>query len=127
MQHEQRRRPAFTLQRLCRTLAAFVAGQQILVSVHEIAVRGGHVAVHPPARFGPDPDDLVTARFDFGNRIAEPNSAAQPLKVRDHRRNQPVGAALGKPHAAFFFDGVDQRINGAGTHRIAADKQGVKR
>ena len=47
--------------------------------------------------------------------------------MRYHGIDEAVCAALGKPYAAFFFDGVDERINCAGAHRIAANEQGVKR
>ena len=47
--------------------------------------------------------------------------------MRDHRGNETVGAAFGKPHTALFFDSVDERVDRTGTHRVTADQQRMKR
>ena len=46
--------------------------------------------------------------------------------MADHARDQPVGPAPRPPHAAVFFQLVDQGVNRAGLHRVAADQQRVE-
>ena len=126
MQNEKRWRPAFTPQRSGCALAAFVAGQQVIIAMHQIAVGCRHVAIHAPARLGAHTNNLVTARFDLLDRIIQPDLPAQTFKMRHHGRDQPVGSAFGKPDPAFFFNRVDQRINCTGVHRVSADQQSME-
>ena len=75
---------------------------------------------------GRDAGGAVAQRLDLRDRIVQPQRAAEPLELRDHARDQPVGAALREPHAAVALQLVDQRIDRAGRHRIAADQQRVE-
>ena len=43
-----------------------------------------------------------------------------------HAGDQPVGAALGPPHAAIHLQLVDQRVDARRLHRVAADQQRVE-
>ena len=95
--------------------------------MHQIAVRCRHIAIHAPARFCAHACDFVAACLNLFDSIVQADSAAKPFKMRHHSRYEAVGSALSKPHAAFLFDGVDERINCAGAHRVAADQQGMER
>ena len=79
-----------------------------------------------PAALGDHAGHLVAHRLDLGHRIVHAHRAADPLEMRDHARDQLVGAALGEPDAAVLFQLVDQRVDRAGLHRVAADEQGVE-
>src|SRR3546814_13837129 len=59
-------------------------------------------------------------------RIGEAQRAAQPLEMRRHRLDEAVGAALREPDAAVLLQLVDQGVDGAGLHRIAAEQQRVE-
>ncbi len=59
----------------------------------------------------------------MGYRIAHADFAAQPAEMGDHALYQLVGAAARPPHAAVLLQLVDQRIDRAGGHRVAADQQ----
>ena len=95
--------------------------------MHQIAVRCRHVAIHAPARFCAHACDLVSACLNLFDSIVQADSTAKPFEMRHHSRDEAVGSALSKPDAAFFFDGVNERINCAGVHRVAADQQGMER
>ena len=123
--HEQRRRKAPPPQARCRPPAALV--------LHPV-VGPNHVAVgdHRVKRSGPPAPRAYRLRaalvdVDCLHRVAKPELAAEPLEQRHHARNQPIGAAAREPHPAVALELVDQRVNRAGGHRIAADQQGVKR
>jgi hypothetical protein len=91
--------------------------------VHDIGIGGDRIEAFAPAADG----------FHFVARSpcvsmcstgsCKPQRAADPLELLDHGSDQAVGAALGPPHAAILFQLVDQRVDRAGLHRIAAYEQ----
>ena len=127
MDDEQRRRIALLFEARLGPLAAARRLQQVAIGVHDVAVRGDGIGLHRPAALRGDAGHPVAQRLDRGDGIAEAQRAAQPLEMRDQPRDQPVGAAAREPHTAVALQFVDQRVDGAGRHRIAADQQSVER
>ena len=60
------------------------------------------------------------------DRIPKDECAAQPTEQGNHRVDERIGSALRKPDAARLFKVMDQRVDAAGIHRIAAHQQGVE-
>ena len=126
MEHEQRRRKALALERLDLSRAARVALDQA------VAVRRRRRWWRPrrPRRASRSgPDRLGDAACDLDRDRPDRRGGASPpsrSNKRDHAGDQPVGAALGEPHAAVALELVDQRVDRASGHRIAADEQGVE-
>src|SRR5690606_11588428 len=97
-----------------------------LVGPHDIPVRSYRVEIALPAARAGYAGYAGAARFDRSDGIAEPERSAEPLEVPGHAFHELVGAPLGEPHAAVSFELVDERIDRAGGHRVAADQQRVK-
>ena len=123
MHDEQRRRIFLLRQLLGRLLPARGLAQQILVAVHDVRIARHRIGIAMPAALGGHARRAVAHRLDMLDRIAQPHGAADPLEMRGHPGDQPVGAAHREPDAAVFLQLVDQRIDGAGGHGIAADEQ----
>ena len=126
MDDEQAGRKALARQALGVIRAALGLAQKILVAVHDIGIAGDRVEALLEAGSGLDLGRAGAERVDAFHRVVQPDRAAQALEMGDHRRDQPVGAALRPPHAAILFQLVDQGVDRAGLHRIAADQQGVE-
>ncbi len=95
--------------------------------MHDVGVGRDRVGLCRPARFRPHAGSLVPQRRDFGYRIAKPDRSAETFELGHHTRNQPIGASPRKPDAAILFKLVDEGVDRTGSHRIATDKQGMKR
>ena len=106
--------------------AALVACQQILVGVDQVAVGREHVAIHPPTRFGPHAGDVVAARFDFFDRIASRSVPPSRSKWVTMAATSVLVPPLANQTPPSFFHRVDQRVDRAGRHRIAADQKRMK-
>ncbi len=66
-------------------------------------------------------------RVDLHHLFAEAQRSAQPLEQAGHALCQLVGAAPRPPDPAVLFQLVDQGVDRAGGHRVAAHQQGVER
>ena len=130
MHDEQARAERLAAQRFRVGLAALAGAQQVAIGMHDVGIAGDRVEILAPAalrldRLGP----FRAARFldmDLHHRVAQADGAAQPLEMANHAGDQAVGAAARPPHAAILLQLVNQRVDGAGLHRIAADQQGVE-
>ena len=126
MHHEQAWRKALARQALGVILAPLGLAEKVLVAVHDVGIAGDRVEPLLEARFRLHLGRAGAERVDALHRIVEPDGAAQSFEMRYHRGDQPIGAALGPPYAAILFQLVDQGVDRAGLHRIAADQQRVE-
>ncbi len=127
MHDEQRRRIAFAHQCLAGALRTARGFQQIAIDVHHVAIARDHVGILVPSARGRHAGRAVAHRCDVDHRVVQPQHAAEALELRDHAGNQPVGPAHREPHAAVFLQLVDQRVDRACGHRVAADQQRMER
>ena len=100
-----------------------VVWHKILIGMHNVSIGGNCIDALAPTALGLNRCHPVAQRMDMHHRIAQPHRAAETLEMLNHASNQPVGAALGPPHAAVLLQLVDQRVDRTGFHRIAADKE----
>ena len=126
MHHEQGGAEALARQAARIIRAALGAGQQVLVAVHDVGIAGDGIEPFAPARMRFDLGRLLAQRVHMDHRVVQPHRAAKPFEMAHHARDQPVGSATRPPHAAIDFQLVDQRVDAAGLHRIAADQQRVE-
>ena len=126
MDHEQARAVALARQAAGVIRAALGPGEQVLVAVHDIGIAGHGIEAFAPARVRFDFAHLLAQRVDVDHRIMHPHGPAEPFEMAHHACDQAVGAALRPPHAAIHFQLVDQRVDAAGLHRIAAHQQRVE-
>ena len=113
-------------QRAGLVLAALAPREQVAIGMHHVRVAGDRAEPLAPAAGGLDFAGDRADRVDPHHRIVQADGAAQPLEQPDHRRDQAVGAAARPPDPAAPLQRVDQRVNRAGGHRIAADQQGME-
>ena len=127
MDDEQRRREALAREAPRRARATAAPLEQVAIGVDDIGVGRDRIRLSPPAARGDHPRRAIAERRDLRHRIAEPQRAADRLEMLHHARDQPVGAAHREPDAAVLFQFVDERVDRARRHRVAADEQGVER
>ena len=88
--------------------------------MNDIAIARDRIEITMPSASRRHAGHDIAHRLDFGHRIVQPQRATQPLEMRNHPCDQTIRAALRKPDAAILFQLVDQRIDRARRHRVAA-------
>ena len=104
-----------------------IAGaMQQAIAVNQIPVRHHHIrrqGCTGRRRHPRDPSAFVT---NAGNGVAQPDVSAKPFEQGHHAFDQPARAATNRPYPAALFQMMDERIDAAGLHRVAADQKSVK-
>ena len=125
MDEEERGREAFPAQTIGLAPATAAVPEQA-VAVDDVGIGCDRVEALAPPALRADAGHEIAERLDLVDRIAEPHRAAEPLEMTHHSIDERVRAAAREPHAAVALELVDQSVDGARCHRIAADEEGVK-
>ncbi len=99
-----------------------MVAEEVTVAVHHVGV-GRHEVEGLLAAGGDDSGWPVAFRDDPIDGSVEADFAAQILDEAHHAFHQRARAAAGEMHAPLALERMDQRIDGGGLERIAADQQ----
>ena len=120
---EERHREFLALQAFRRRGAAFRAGQELVIGVHDVGIGGDEVGGKAPSVLQDNGRGAAVRELDLCRLRRQMHRAAEILKQPHHAGHERAGAAAREPDAPLPLQRMDQRIDRRRREGIAADEQ----